>query len=263
MNPDDLEDEIEEKMCEHVARLKPALNEVDALQAELDAIGTQEQEAPVQEVTVQEAPVQETPAPAQKVIGTLITNPTPKQPQPGQTIAEIEAWANAKFPGGKPHEWERKYAWALYRSKPKRDENPAGEQDWFNSLHPDQTKVLEISHLQKKAEKDRKEREEFRVKYSLSDEEARAAWALRNLPPMNGEQKEWVRELDRLQKQRKRGPRKNADHSKLTLDESKALRKQQNRAAKQRQRATEKLEADQAHQTEEAAMQALPNFGVF
>lgn len=175
------------------------------------------------------------------------------QPQPGQTREEIEAWRDAKWPNGRD-EWERAYAFALYRSRPKFDDDPAGNSRWYDRLSVDQRAVLDASRRLNVLAKDEKDRRKFRDRYKLTDDESREYWKWRSVPCMPGEaQSEWDRIRNKLQKQLKAKLRVNADTSKMTPEERREHRRKQQNEAQQRRRARLKAEKDAAERAEAIA----------
>lgn len=166
------------------------------------------------------------------------------QPLPGQTRPEIEAWRDAKWPNGRD-DWERAYAFALYRSRPKFDDDPAGNSGWYDRLSGDQRAVLEEARRLNALARDEKDRCKFRDRYKLTDDESRAYWKWRSVPRFPGEaQSEWERIKNRLQKKLKAKPRVNADKSKMTPEERKEHRRKQLNEAKKKQRIKKKAEKE-------------------
>lgn len=166
------------------------------------------------------------------------------EPYPGQSDREVRAWIKWKYPNGVTKMTCGAYAAELYKTKPDRGEDPAGEQVWYSGLTELQKKLLAKSKRGNAIERDEQGRIAFRDRFSLSDDESREYWKLRGLPAKPGEkQSEWQRIYDRLRKALKATPRTNADLSKKTPDEKKAHRTKQNREAKARSRANAKAAA--------------------
>ncbi|WP_147435500.1 hypothetical protein [Paenirhodobacter hankyongi] len=70
----------------------------------------------------------------------------------GQPDAETLTWFRAKYPNGITAKSSRAYARELYKTKPDREEDPAGEQDWYSSLTDFQEKLLADANRQKRTD---------------------------------------------------------------------------------------------------------------
>lgn len=73
-------------------------------------------------------------------------------PRPGQSDVDIKAWMDAERPSTKSNMLARKYAGAIYKTKPSREDDPAGEAAWREALTNLQKEVLAAAKRQKAAD---------------------------------------------------------------------------------------------------------------